>query len=55
MNVIFDQPKESNSVVFIGVIYYYAIWTDNGSTLPEANTRRQDGEYPMMSMAGLHP
>ncbi len=32
----------------IDVIYYYVIWTDNGSTLPEANARRQEGKYPMI-------
>ncbi len=34
----------------IDVIYYYVIRTDNGSTLSEANTRRQERKYPMMKV-----
>ncbi len=37
-------------VCSIDVIYYYIIWTDNGSMLPEANTRRQEGKYPMIKV-----
>ncbi len=29
---------------------YYVIWTDNESTLPEANPRRQEGKYPMIKV-----
>ncbi len=35
---------------FIDVIYYYVIWTDSGGMLPEANTRRQEGKYPMIKV-----
>ncbi len=28
-------------------MYYYLIWTDNGSMLPEVNTWSQEGIYPM--------
>ncbi len=38
------------STMTIDVIYYYVIWTDNGSTLPEAITRRQEGKYPMIEV-----
>ncbi len=34
----------------IDVIYYYVIQTDNGSMLPEANTARQEGKYPMIKV-----
>ncbi len=34
----------------IDVIYSYIIWTDNWSTLPEADTRRQEGKYPMIKV-----
>ncbi len=34
----------------IDVIYYYIIWTDNGSMLPEADTLRQEGKYPMIKV-----
>ncbi len=34
----------------VDVIYYYVIWTDNGSTLPEANTQMQEGKYPMIKV-----
>ncbi len=34
----------------IDIIYYYVIWTDNGSTLPEADTERQEGKYPMIKV-----
>ncbi len=34
----------------IKVVYYYIIWTDNWSTLPEVNTRRQDDKYPMIKV-----
>ncbi len=34
----------------IDVIYCYVIWTDNGSTLPEASTWRQEGKYPMIKV-----
>ncbi len=34
----------------IDVIYYYIIWTDGGSMLPEANTLRQEGKYPTMKV-----
>ncbi len=34
----------------IEVIYYYVIWTDNGSRLLEADTRRQKGKYPMIKV-----
>ncbi len=43
---IWTQPGTS-----INVIYYYVIWTDNGSTIPEANTQRQEGKYPMMKIS----
>ncbi len=32
------------------VIYYYVIWTDNKSMLPEANTWRQGGKYLMIEV-----
>ncbi len=32
-------------------IYYYVIWTDNGSMLPEADTLRQAGKYPMIKVS----
>ncbi len=38
------------AVGFIDVIYYYVICTDNGSTLPEANTQRREGKYPMIKV-----
>ncbi len=38
-------------VRFIDVIYYYVIWTDNGSKLLEADTRRQEGKYPMIKVS----
>ncbi len=31
-------------------IYYYVIWTNNESRLLEADTRRQDGKYPMIKV-----
>ncbi len=31
-------------------VYYYVIWTDNGSTSPEADTQRQEGKYPMIKV-----
>ncbi len=38
------------------VIYYYVIWTDNGSTLPEADTWEVRGEISNdKSITGLHP
>ncbi len=40
--------------VFLGkiidIIYYHVIWTDNGSTLPEANTHNQEGKYPVIKV-----
>ncbi len=36
----------------VDVIYYYVIWSEKGSTLPEANTRRQRGKYPMIKLRG---
>ncbi len=41
-----EYPVEN----IIDVIYYYVIWTDNGSMLPEANTPRQEGKYPMIKV-----
>ncbi len=38
------------SAHLIDVIYYYVIWTDNESRLLEADTRRQEGKYPMMKV-----
>ncbi len=35
---------------FIDIIYYFVIWTDNGSMLPEANTWRQEGKYPRIKV-----
>ncbi len=32
------------------VIYYYVIWTDNGSMLPEVDTLKQEGKYPMINV-----
>ncbi len=32
------------------ILYYYVTWTDNGSMLPDANTRRQEGKYPTMKV-----
>ncbi len=32
------------------ILYYYVIWTENGSTLPEANTQRQEGKHPMIKV-----
>ncbi len=32
------------------VIYYYVIWTDNQRRSPEAYTRRQEGNYPMIKV-----
>ncbi len=37
----------------IDVMYYCVICTDNGSTLPEANTQRQEGKYLMMKILGV--
>ncbi len=37
----------------IDVINYNVIWTDNGSMLPEANTRRQEGNYPIDVWPGV--
>ncbi len=34
----------------IDVIYYSIIWTDNGSTLPKANTWKQEVKYPMIKV-----
>ncbi len=34
----------------IDVIYYYIIQTDNGTRLLEADTRRQEGKYPMIKV-----
>ncbi len=34
----------------IDVLYYYVIWTDNGSMLPEANTQRQEEKYPTIKV-----
>ncbi len=34
----------------IDIIYYYLIWTDSGSMLPEANTWRQEGKYPTIKV-----
>ncbi len=31
-------------------INIFVIWTDNGSILPEANIRRQEGKYPMIKV-----
>ncbi len=31
-------------------VYFHVIWTDNGSTLLEANTRRQERKYPMIKV-----
>ncbi len=46
----------TNFTTAIDVIYCYIIWTDNGSTLPEANIRRQEGEISNdKSIAWLHP
>ncbi len=40
----------------IDIIYYYVIWTDNGSRLLEGDTRGARGEiYNDKSIAGLHP
>ncbi len=39
-----------SSTTIIDVIYYYVVWTDNGSMLPEANTRRQEGKYPTIKV-----
>ncbi len=36
--------------IYIDIIYYYVIWTDSGSMLPEANSRRQEGKYPMIKV-----
>ncbi len=33
--------------VSIDIIYYYVTWTDNRGTVPEANTQRQEGKYPI--------
>ncbi len=46
----------ASSFLPIYVIYYYVIWTDSGSMLLVANTRRQEGKYLNdKSIAGLHP
>ncbi len=50
-HVYFGQFRHfCRCVGIIDVIYYYIIWTYNGSTLPEANTRRQEGKYPMIKV-----
>ncbi len=40
----------AHNMTIIDVIYYYVIWTDNESTLPETNTLRQEGKYPMIEV-----
>ncbi len=44
------SPGGHKSVPSIDVIYYYVIWTDNRGIAPEANTRRQEGKYPMIKV-----
>ncbi len=34
----------------IDVIYYYIIWTDSRSMLPEANIQRQEGKYLLIKV-----
>ncbi len=43
------KVKRGN-ILPIDVIYYYVIWTDNGSMLPEADTRRPEGKYTMIKV-----
>ncbi len=42
--------SRKNVIGTIDVIYYCVIWTDNGSMLPETNTRRQEGKYLMIKV-----
>ncbi len=39
------QVIVNQSLGNIDIIYYYVMWTDNGSMSPEANTQMQDGKY----------
>ncbi len=48
VNWWFNGGEVGKSVFNIDVICYYIIWTDSVSTLPEANTLRQEGKYPMI-------
>ncbi len=56
-NILYETVRHTvHSCGIIDVIYYYVIWTDNGSMLPETNVRRQEGEISNdKSIAGLHP
>ncbi len=48
----YSATIDNTSMVILGIdiIYYYVIWTDNGSRLLEADTRRQEGKYPMIKV-----
>ncbi len=46
----FQLKMSQNKYGVIDVIYYYVIWTDNGSALPDANTWRHEGKYPMIKV-----
>ncbi len=40
----------TNGTMTPKTLYYYVIWADNGSMLPEANTRKPEGKYPVIKV-----
>ncbi len=48
--VVFTIRVPIHLMYLIDVIYYYIMWTNKGSTLPEADTQRQEGKYSMIKV-----